>query len=95
MLLPFEDVTVDDELIPKPLHRLLVLNKPENCLCERLRGGHSWCRARGLPYGSDKAVAERDTAKNRLMARASRAQGTDMAKSARAFSLMLARCSGA
>eukprot|EP00045_Choanoeca_perplexa_P003917 m.34364 g.34364 ORF g.34364 m.34364 type:complete len:318 (-) comp12294_c1_seq1:40-993(-) len=75
VLLPFDEVSLNGEVLPKPFHRLSMLNKPANCLCERLRGGHSWCRSRGLAYESEKAAAERETASNRLMARAHKAQG--------------------
>eukprot|EP00730_Choanoeca_flexa_P019463 TRINITY_DN9505_c0_g1_i7.p1 TRINITY_DN9505_c0_g1~~TRINITY_DN9505_c0_g1_i7.p1 ORF type:complete len:318 (+),score=25.63 TRINITY_DN9505_c0_g1_i7:80-1033(+) len=70
VLLPIETVKLDDEVIPKPFDRLIVLNKTENCICERLRGERSWCRARGIEYDSEEAVTARQASSKRLLAQA-------------------------
>ena len=34
-------------------HRVLLVNKPQKCVCERFKGSEAWCRARGVTAAAE------------------------------------------
>eukprot|EP00730_Choanoeca_flexa_P019605 TRINITY_DN9586_c0_g1_i4.p1 TRINITY_DN9586_c0_g1~~TRINITY_DN9586_c0_g1_i4.p1 ORF type:complete len:299 (+),score=55.37 TRINITY_DN9586_c0_g1_i4:180-1076(+) len=77
VLTAVETVRVDGNAVKAPEHVLLLVNKLDNCICERLRGSHSWCMAKGISYDSEAAVAARALDQDRLLAQGSKA-GTSL-----------------
>lgn len=54
VVLGAEDVQLQDDTapLPQPFHRVVMIHKPRNCICERARGSRSWLKSRGLATGS-------------------------------------------
>lgn len=41
-------------------HTLLLMHKPDRCLCERFRGSAAWCKARGLEPPAEGTAEDRE-----------------------------------
>eukprot|EP00055_Hartaetosiga_balthica_P017551 m.118642 g.118642 ORF g.118642 m.118642 type:complete len:167 (+) comp9345_c0_seq7:1523-2023(+) len=54
VILGLEEVHVSGKPIALPFNKTLIMNKPKQCISERVRGTESWCRSRGISFGSEE-----------------------------------------